>query len=284
MDEKDHWEGGTIVHYWNSPVETKTVEVTGNGTGPATGNAIPGTIQAEDYNLGGEGVAYHDTTPGNEGGVYRHDDVDIEQTAGLDTPNIGWVRTGEYLAYTATVQDAGTYTLSARVASPNSGRTIAVSVDGAAAATIPVPKTGAYERFATAEVPVTLAVGTHVLKLTFSGDGQNIDWIAFAATGGVTTPTPTPTPEAGGASFVAAPPTAPKGSAVKFTVTPAVGKSIGSAWWSFDAPAHLNTWNSRAVSPTFFYPAAGTFSPLVKIVYTDGSTETVQRTNYVRAT
>ncbi|MEN6517810.1 MAG: carbohydrate-binding protein [Methanospirillum sp.] len=280
IDEEDHWEGGTFVHYWNSPVETKTVEVTGNGTGPATGHAIPGTIQAEDYNLGGEGVAYHDTTPGNEGGVYRHDDVDIEQTAGLDTPNVGWVRTGEYLAYTATVQDAGTYTLSARVASPNSGRTIAVSVDGAAAATIPVPKTGAYERFATAEVPVNLAVGTHVLKLTFSGDGQNIDWIAFAATGGVTTPTP----EAGGASFVAAPPTAPKGSAVKFTVTPAVGKSIGSAWWSFDAPAHLNTWNSRAVSPTFFYPAAGTFSPLVKIVYTDGSTETVQRTNYVRAT
>ena len=40
--------------------------------------AIPGTIQAEDYNLGGEGVAYHDTTAGNEGGAYRHDDVDIE--------------------------------------------------------------------------------------------------------------------------------------------------------------------------------------------------------------
>ena len=78
--------------------------------------------------------------------------------------------------------------------------------------------------------------------------------------------------------------TAPQGSAVKFTVTPAAGKSIGAAWWSFDAPAHLNTWNSRAVNPTFFYPAAGTFSPLVKVTYTDGSTETVQRANYIRAT
>ncbi len=88
----------------------------------------------------------------------------------------------------------------------------------------------------------------------------------------------------GGASFTAAPLTAPHGSAVKFTVTPASGKSIGSVLWSFDAPAHLNTWNSRAVNPTFFYPSAGTFSPLVKLTYTDGSTETVQRTGYIRAT
>ncbi len=89
---------------------------------------------------------------------------------------------------------------------------------------------------------------------------------------------------AGGASFTAAPLTAPKGSAVKFTLAPASGKTVSAAWWSFDAPAHLNTWNSRATNPTFFYPSAGTFSPLVKITYTDGSTETVQRTNYVRAT
>ena len=71
---------------------------------------------------------------------------------------------------------------------------------------------------------------------------------------------------------------------MKFTVTPASGKSVSAVWWSFDAPAHLNTWNSRATNPTFFYPSAGTFSPLVKITYTDGSTETVQRTGYIRAT
>jgi hypothetical protein len=99
----------------------------------------------------------------------------------------------------------------------------------------------------------------------------------------VTTPTPT-TPASGGASFVAAPTTAPKGAAVKFTVTPKSGKTIKSAWWSFDADKHLNTWNSRNVNPTFYYPAKGTFSPLVKLTYTDGSTETVQRANYIRAT
>ena len=243
--------------------------------------AIPGTIQAEDYNLGGEGVAYHDTTPGNSGGAYRHDDVDIETAGGIT--NVGWIRNGEYLTYTANITTAGAYTMTARVASPNSGRTMALSVDGSSIATISIPNTGSFATFRTVEIPVTLAAGAHTLKLTFAGDGQNLDWIAFGAP---TTPTVTvtSTPTAGGASFTAAPLTAPRGSAVKFTLIPASGKSIGSAWWSFDAPAHLNTWNSRSTNPTFFYPSAGTFSPLVKITYTDGSSETVQRTGYIRAT
>jgi hypothetical protein len=83
---------------------------------------------------------------------------------------------------------------------------------------------------------------------------------------------------------VAVPTTAPHGSAVEFTVTPASGKTVTAAWCSVDAVAHLNTWNSRSTNPTFFYPSAGTFSPLVKITYADGSTETVQRTGYMRAT
>ena len=252
--------------------------------------AIPGTIQAEDYDVGGENVAYHDTTGGNEGGAYRHDDVDIETGNGIT--NVGWIRSGEYLIYTANVTEAGAYTVTARVASPNSGRTMAFTVDNGLLTTIAVPKTGSFSTFATVEAPISLWAGTHTLKLAFSGDGQNLDWIAFAKSGAATptptpsvsTPTPTPTPAAGGASFTAAPTSAPHGAAVTFTVTPAAGKTVSSAWWSFDAPAHLNTWNSRATNPTFFYPSAGTFSPLLKVTYTDGSTETVQRTGYVRAT
>ncbi|MEN6341567.1 MAG: carbohydrate-binding protein [Methanospirillum sp.] len=287
---------------------TPTPEIDGTPYRPLS---IPGTIQAEDYDLGGEGVAYHDTTPGNAGGAYRHDDVDIEKQAGLSTPNIGWIREGEYLGYTVNVAQTGDYYLALRVASPHSYRNVVVSVDdGWQEMWVLVPNTGSFERFATAvewstrtrpsagvtatmtpaptatggftfgKNPVRLTAGTHTLKLAFSGDGQNLDWITFEPVGA----TPTPTPEAGGASFSAVPTTAPSGSTVTFTVTPASGKSIASAWWSFDAPAHLETWNSRNVNPTFFYPAKGTFSPLVKITYTDGTTETVQRTGYIRAT
>ena len=170
------------------------------------------------------------------------------------------------------------------VASPNDGRSIDLAIDGVPADTIAVPNTGSFSTFRTVSTTFGLA-GRPTLKLTFHGDGQNLDWIAFTPATFTTTPTPTPTLEPSGeASFVAVPTTALHGSAVKFTVTPATGKSISAASWSFDTPAHLNTWNSRAVDPTFFYPAAGTFSPLVKITYTDGSIETIERSNYIRAT
>ncbi len=155
---------------------------------------IPGTIEAEDYDLGGEGAAYHDTTPGNAGSAYRQDDVDIEMAGGI--MNVGWVRNGEYLTYTATVAENGTYTMAVRVASANSGRTAALSVDGSPAATITVPNTGSFSMFMTVEAPVFLEAGTHTLKLTFAGDGQNLDWIAFASGGVTPTPTVTVTPTA----------------------------------------------------------------------------------------
>jgi hypothetical protein len=270
----------TIAQY---PAKGQTVPVSltlepAGGPTPYRPLSVPGRVQAEDYDLGGEAVAYHDTTAGNEGGAYRHDDVDIETVGGVT--DVGWIRNGEWLSYTTTVQsDAAVFTMTARVASPNSGRSIAVLLDGVVPlATIAVPNTGSFEVYRTVSAPVTLGTGTHTLRLTFQGDGQNLDWIAFAQ-GPPTSPVPS-----GGAGFVAAPTSAPHGSAVKFTVTPASGKSISAAWWSFDASAHLNTWNSRVTNPTFFYPSAGTFSPLVKLTYTDGSTETVRRTNYVRAT
>jgi hypothetical protein len=46
----------------------------------------------------------------------------------------------------------------------------------------------------------------------------------------------------------------------------------------------MNTWNSRTINPTFYYPKAGTYSPYVELTYTDGSTEAVHRVNYIRST
>ena len=156
--------------------------------------AIPGTIEAEDYDLGGEGVAYHDTTPGNLGGVYRQDDVDIETTAGEGTPNVGWVRNGEYLTYTASIATSGTYTMTARVASPNSGRTAALQVDGTQAATISVPNTGSFATFRTVSVPVTLPAGTHTLNSSSPATARTSTGSRLPRAGS-RRPTPTPTPE-----------------------------------------------------------------------------------------
>ncbi|WP_052292253.1 PKD domain-containing protein [Methanosphaerula palustris] len=157
-----------------------TVTVTGSAyNGPHT---IPGTLQAEDYDLGGEGVAYHDTTAGNEGGVYRHDDVDIEQLDTDGSPNVGWIRSGEWLGYTVNVSTAGTYTAGFRVASSHSGSSIQVYVDDGTTpvATVSVPNTGDWPAFRTVSVPVTLPAGQHRLRLAFPTDYVNINWISFA--------------------------------------------------------------------------------------------------------
>ncbi len=113
-------------------------------TGPAN---IPGIVQCALYDLGGEGVAYHDTTPENEGsGVLNrqvtpynhqrihaseyvwhfreHEGVDIsfvKDWADLNHPNavsppinqfyIGWTSDGEWTNYTVNVAEPGTYSV-----------------------------------------------------------------------------------------------------------------------------------------------------------------------------
>src|SRR5258708_37435118 len=86
--------------------------------------AVPGKIEVENYNSGGEGIAYHDIDATNNGTQYRTDGVDIEATtdtgAGYD---VGWTATGEWLKYTVNITTTGTYSLAFRVASPNIGST-----------------------------------------------------------------------------------------------------------------------------------------------------------------
>ncbi|MGM0718328.1 MAG: G8 domain-containing protein, partial [Halobacteriota archaeon] len=63
-------------------------------------------IEAEDFDTGGEGVAYHDTSDGNKAGAYRDTDVDIEQTEDDSGEyNIGWIRDGEWWEYTVEVPE-----------------------------------------------------------------------------------------------------------------------------------------------------------------------------------
>ena len=51
-------------------------------------------LQAEDYTW------FYDTTPGNTGGSYRSDDVDIQPTSdGGPGFNVGWIDANEWLAF-----------------------------------------------------------------------------------------------------------------------------------------------------------------------------------------
>ena len=150
-----------------------------------TARAIPGTIQAEDYDNGGEGCAYHDTTAGNQGNAYRTtESADVQATT--DTGggfNVGFVQAGEWLEYTVSVASAGNYKLELRTAATATGKNVDVLVDGALIAdNLALPNTGAYQTFATVTVPsVALAAGTHVLQVLFNTASENLNWIRFTS-------------------------------------------------------------------------------------------------------
>jgi hypothetical protein len=142
---------------------------------------IPGTIQAEDYDTGGEGVAYHDTSDGNDGtNPYRRDDVDIASSPDedTDTPIIGWTADGEWLEYTVDAESKGTYDLTFRVASDNSnGATIHVESDGTdVTGPVEIPNTGGWHSWTTVTAEdVSLDAGTQVLRVYVDEGGFNFD-------------------------------------------------------------------------------------------------------------
>ncbi len=161
---------------WNETVPTAPPSP---ATTPAT---IPGVVEAEDYDTGGEGLAYHDTTPGNLGGAYRHDDVDIEALAGGGHA-VAYIRSEEWLGYPVAVNRTGVYRLRARVASPNATARVEVLVDGAPAFTVAVPNTGDYGTFAMVDAPEQplLGAGSHNLTVRFPVGYMNLDYFTVSA-------------------------------------------------------------------------------------------------------
>jgi hypothetical protein len=169
------------------------------GSTPFTGAAIalPGTIQTENYDKGGEGVAYHDTTPGNSGGAYRSDDVDVKTTTDSSGgTNIKSVRASEWLAYSVSVANAGTYTAAFRVASSGTGGTVHLTLDGAnITSAITLPDTGGWNSWRTiTKTGVALPAGKHVLKLVVDANGSggtvaDVNWITFSS-GSIASSTP----------------------------------------------------------------------------------------------
>jgi hypothetical protein len=144
-----------------------------------TPRRVPGRIEAEHYDLGADGVAYHDNTPGNAGGQLRLEDVDVELLPGFAGWSVGSVASGEWLEYTTDVV-GGVYKLTARVANANPPNTLRLQVDGAALVTVDVPHTGSWNSFTNVVVPI-VALGHglgRLLRVDFDA-AVNLDWIEF---------------------------------------------------------------------------------------------------------
>ncbi len=168
----------------SSSVVSTSSSSSSSGLSPYSGSPapVPGTIQAEDFDNGGEGVGYHDSGPNNVGGAYRSTGVDIE--AGGSGYDVGWIAAGEWTNYTVNVASSGTYTIALRVASANGG-SLHVGFNGSSGVwqAVTVPNTGGWQNWTTVSFTATIGAGVQQMTLMADAGGYNIDYVTVSSGG-----------------------------------------------------------------------------------------------------
>ena len=140
---------------------------------------IPGTLQAENFDSGADGIAFHDSDSRNEGiTTYRNNGGGIVRV-GSSGYGLGYTKTGEWLEYTVNVTEAGLYSFDAYVSSDNFDGVFQLSAGNSSPVSLTVPSTTGFDTYKSLHGRVTLQEGTQVFRLTFATGGFNIDRILF---------------------------------------------------------------------------------------------------------
>lgn len=142
---------------------------------------VPGTIEAENYDDGGQGIAYSDSDPANNGKGYRTEEgVDVEMNS-PDSYNIGWTDGGEWMEYTIDVAENSFYNIKTIAASPNANSRIRYKIDGDdITGSVIIPNTGGWQNYKTVTTTrVSLTAGVHRLQLFEETGGFNLDKIVI---------------------------------------------------------------------------------------------------------
>lgn len=161
----------------------------------ATGWAIPGRIEAENFNGGGEGIGYHDLTAGNTGGAFRtSEDVDIEVTGDSNggSYNVGWIDAGEWLAFDITVSGTSNlFDFDFRLASPSGSGALHMEIDGVdVTGQVTLPQaTGGWQSYTTVTASgINISSGNHLMRIVFDQAGINLNYVeGFAVSSPVLT-------------------------------------------------------------------------------------------------
>lgn len=162
----------------------KTLKVNGKRSPYKSVIEIPGIIQAENFDKGGEGLSFHDSDSNREGDTnYRSDGEGVDFVKGNGGTCIGYTAKNEWLEYTINVTEAGKYKYIATVSSGTTGSGFKISlVKGKTTttlATINVPQTGSndWSKYTTVEGEFSkeLEAGEQILRFTITGANCNID-------------------------------------------------------------------------------------------------------------
>ncbi len=153
--------------------------------------ALPGTLQFENFDAGGEGLTWHDSDATDEGGTkYRTDNGGVDIVTGNSGYAIGYTANGEWLEYTVDVTQAGKYEYQAVVASGNSGAGFTVSVrkdeETKTLCSVSIPQTDNSQwqtyKSVKGKCLFPLEQGQQVLRVTIDGPYGNLDKMTFTCT------------------------------------------------------------------------------------------------------
>jgi hypothetical protein len=178
---------------------------------------IPGLIQAEDFDDGGQGIAYHDTTSGNQGNQYRTNesvDIYITDDGAGNTYEVSNIKAGEWLKYTANVSVTGVYKLTLRGGAINNGTggKVHLEVDGVDV-TGPIDiLNGPWNGLSTMYVSdISLTAGVREIKLVMdqqdptTGQVGRFNWLHLEQTSPIPNIEPVVIPSPGASVFYVSP-------------------------------------------------------------------------------
>lgn len=94
--------------------------------------------------------------------------------------NVGWLDSGDWMAYEVDIPITGTYTIEYRVASPNGGGSLTLEAFGGGATygAISIPSTGGWQAWTTIKHNVTLNAGKQDIAVAVTQGGWNFNWLS----------------------------------------------------------------------------------------------------------
>jgi hypothetical protein len=165
--------------------------VVNHNKAPVLSAAAVCEIQARDFDLGGEGVGYHDNDDGNSGGNYAYrEDLGDTQSRGVDVEgglNLGYTNEGEWLMFTTQVEDAGLYAVDLRLSVNENNARYRLEADGSSTDGYDLKNNGSWGDWRwyyevnsdTVSPKLYLTKGTHKIKFYFMSGGFNFMALKF---------------------------------------------------------------------------------------------------------
>ena len=150
---------------------------------------IPGIVQAENFDQGGEGFTFHDSDTNDQGDAkYRTDNEGLDLVKGNNGTAIGYTASGEWTEYSVNVVEPGEYSYEATVSnggSSNGSFTIYLmkGTTKTSLAKVTITPSGGWDTYKTVKGKLTknLAEGEQIFRFD-SPTSCNIDKVEFICT------------------------------------------------------------------------------------------------------